>query len=129
MLRISISDTCLRRWTAQKPHRPASFLRIKALHVFVVPLFHIDGKCSSPISALESHSHAPKTMLFGFWQGHRRATQGVPSPIEWRDQWVYFLMVDRFNNSVAGPRHQPLDDPNFFGGANFSGIQDQLRPI
>ncbi len=21
-----------------------------------------------------------------------------PSPADWRDQWIYFLMVDRFNN-------------------------------
>ena len=40
-------------------------------------------------------------------------------------------MVDRFNNSVARPHHQPFDDPNFFSfqGGNFSGIQDQLPYI
>jgi len=21
-----------------------------------------------------------------------------PSPIDWRDQWIYFVMIDRFNN-------------------------------
>jgi len=54
-----------------------------------------------------------------------------PSPIDWRDEWIYFLMVDRFNNSVAAPRHQPFDDPGFFGfqGGNFAGIQDQLGYI
>ena len=24
-----------------------------------------------------------------------------PSPGDWRDQWIYFLMIDRFNNPVA----------------------------
>jgi hypothetical protein len=53
---------------------------------------------------------------------------GFPSPADWRDQWNYFLMVDRFNNSSAAPRHQPFDDPNFFDfqGGKFSGVQQQL---
>jgi glycosidase len=57
--------------------------------------------------------------------------KAFPSPIDWRDQWIYFLMVDRFNNSAAPPRHQPFDDPNFFGfqGGTFAGIQDQLPYI
>ena len=37
-----------------------------------------------------------------------------PSPEDWRDQWIYFVMVDRFNNRSALPRHQPFDDPNYF---------------
>ena len=57
--------------------------------------------------------------------------KAFPSPIDWRDQWIYFIMVDRFNNSAAPPRHQPFDDPNFFGfqGGNFAGIKDQLGYI
>ena len=34
-----------------------------------------------------------------------------PSPMDWRDLPIYFLMVDRFNNPSAPPRHQPFDDP------------------
>jgi glycosidase len=54
-----------------------------------------------------------------------------PSPIDWRDAWIYFVMVDRFNNAAAPPRHQPFDDPQFFGfqGGNFAGIQAQLPYI
>ena len=57
--------------------------------------------------------------------------KAFPSPIDWRDQWIYFLMVDRFNNSLAPPLHQPFDDPNFSGfqGGNFAGIQQQLPYI
>ncbi len=57
--------------------------------------------------------------------------QAFASPADWRDQWIYFLMVDRFNNSLAPPRHQPLDDPNYFDfqGGNLAGIQDQLPYI
>ncbi len=54
-----------------------------------------------------------------------------PSPIDWRDQWIYFLMVDRFNNSLQAPAHQPFDDPNYYGfqGGNLASIQDQLPYI
>jgi len=57
--------------------------------------------------------------------------KAFPSPIDWRDQWIYFVMVDRFNNAAAPPRHQPFDDPNFFAfqGGNFAGIQQQLPYI
>jgi glycosidase len=54
-----------------------------------------------------------------------------PSPQDWRDKWIYFLMVDRFNNPNAPPVHTPFDDPNFFAfqGGKFSGIRTQLKYI
>jgi len=27
-----------------------------------------------------------------------------PSPADWRDHWIYFLLVDRFDNPSAPPR-------------------------
>jgi glycosidase len=57
--------------------------------------------------------------------------QAFGSPPDWRDQWIYFLVVDRFNNSLAPPRHLPFDDPNYydFQGGNLASIQDQLTYI
>jgi hypothetical protein len=54
-----------------------------------------------------------------------------PSPADWRDQWIYFLMVDRFNNPLARPNHSPFDDPNFFGyqSGKYSGVLEQLQYI
>jgi len=51
-----------------------------------------------------------------------------PSPIDWRDHWIYFLMLDRFNNPDSPPRHQPYDDPNYydFQGGTYGGVQAQL---
>jgi hypothetical protein len=51
-----------------------------------------------------------------------------PSPADWRDKWIYFLMVDRFNNKDAPPFHQPFDDPSFddFQGGKYSGIKAKL---
>src|SRR5947207_15075307 len=54
-----------------------------------------------------------------------------PSPGDWRDQIIYFMMVDRFNNPAAPPIHQPFDDPNFdrYQGGKFAGVQQQLAYI
>jgi glycosidase len=54
-----------------------------------------------------------------------------PSPADWRDNVIYFLMVDRFNNQDAPPVHLPFDDPNYYAyqGGKFSGIQEKLSYI
>jgi len=52
-----------------------------------------------------------------------------PSPEDWRDTWIYFIMTDRFNNPDAKPRSKlGWNDPNFndFQGGNFRGITDKL---
>jgi glycosidase len=54
-----------------------------------------------------------------------------PSPADWRDQIIYFLLVDRFDNPRQQPLHQPFDDPNFYSlqGGSFDGVQAQLAYI
>jgi glycosidase len=54
-----------------------------------------------------------------------------PSPADWRDQSIYFIIVDRFNNLTSPPVHRPFDDPGFFDfqGGKFSGIRNQLGYI
>jgi glycosidase len=50
-----------------------------------------------------------------------------PSPADWRDQWIYFLLVDRFNNPAAPPRSAPFDGLNgTFQGGTFNGVRDKL---
>jgi glycosidase len=54
-----------------------------------------------------------------------------PSPADWRDQVIYFLMVDRFANPTAAPVHTPYYDPNYYAyqGGNFAGVTQQLAYI
>jgi glycosidase len=50
-----------------------------------------------------------------------------PSPEDWRDQWIYFLLVDRFNNPQAPPRFAPFDGMHGrFQGGTFNGVREQL---
>ena len=53
-----------------------------------------------------------------------------PSPEDWRDQVIYFLMVDRFNNPTAPPKHQPFDgEHDAFQGGSLEGVREQLGYI
>jgi len=54
-----------------------------------------------------------------------------PSPADWRDQIIYFLMVDRFNNPNAAPVHTPYDGANIYAYqfGKFAGVQQQLTYI
>ena len=49
------------------------------------------------------------------------------SPADWRDQWIYFLLVDRFDNPAARPRIEPYDgQTDVFQGGSFDGVRSQL---
>ncbi len=71
--------------------------------------------------------------LFGadFQVAYSNPGNVFPSPEDWRDCPIYFLMVDRFNNSAKPPVHQPYDDPNFYAyqGGSFEGVSKQLPYI
>jgi len=50
-----------------------------------------------------------------------------PSPEDWRDQWIYFLMVDRFNNPQNPPHFAPFDGIcDQFQGGTINGVREQL---
>lgn len=50
-----------------------------------------------------------------------------PSPADWRDVWIYFLLVDRFAHPTNPPRLQPWDGAHgHFQGGNLAGVQAQL---
>lgn len=60
--------------------------------------------------------------------GGRRVTiqTPFPSPTDWRDVWVYQVLVDRFNNPAAPPR-EPWDGVTMeFQGGNLAGVRAQL---
>src|SRR4051812_1683252 len=53
----------------------------------------------------------------------------VASPADWRDQPIYFLMADRFNNPTKPPKHkwdQPFGE---YQGGTFNGVKEKLDYI
>jgi len=53
-------------------------------------------------------------------------TSPFPSPVDWRDHWIYFLMVDRFNNTIAPPKRAYDAQVGEFQGGSFRGIREKL---
>jgi glycosidase len=62
--------------------------------------------------------------------GSVQIVKPFPSPGDWRDQWIYFLMVDRFNNPSDPPAHLPFDDKfDGFQGGTLQGVRRKLGYI
>src|SRR5437588_619911 len=49
-----------------------------------------------------------------------------PSPVDWRDVWIYMIMIDRFNNPKAPPKSAWDHRYGQFQGGTFEGVRQQL---
>ncbi|HLP14686.1 MAG TPA: alpha-amylase family glycosyl hydrolase [Bacteroidota bacterium] len=49
-----------------------------------------------------------------------------PSPVDWRDVWIYFIFLDRFNNPAVLPNSAWDQRCNFRQGGTFKGVEAQL---
>lgn len=58
--------------------------------------------------------------------GHVEIPVPFPSPEDWRDRWIYFLLVDRFNNPTAAPRRTWNVPFGGFQGGTLEGIRQRL---
>jgi glycosidase len=56
----------------------------------------------------------------------RAVAYPYPSPTDWRDCWIYFLLVDRFANPQAPPRGQWNQRFDYRQGGTFAGVTSQL---
>lgn len=58
-----------------------------------------------------------------------KITTPFPSPQDWRDGWIYFLMLDRFNRADGkAPANMPYDQPfGQFQGGTFNGVRERLK--
>jgi len=50
-----------------------------------------------------------------------------PSPIDWRDCWMYFLLLDRFANDEAPPNRPWNQQYDYRQGGTFKGVTAQLN--
>jgi glycosidase len=57
----------------------------------------------------------------------QRSPKVTPLPEDWRDVWIYFLMVDRFNNPINSLNKSPYDtNCGDFQGGTIEGIRQKL---
>src|SRR5271166_5989537 len=50
-----------------------------------------------------------------------------PSPTDWRDCWMYFLMLDRFANDQTPPKWPWNQQYDYRQGGTFKGVTAQLN--
>ncbi len=82
---------------------------------------------SSEVQAAFDQARAPQTRRIMLGDKTVEILSPFPSPADWRDQWVYFLLVDRFNNPQAPPHFAPFDSLHSqFQGGSFNGVRAQL---
>ena len=56
-----------------------------------------------------------------------RTKKLTPSPEDWRDLSIYFLLFDRFHNPHHAPKHTPWDgEYSGFQGGTFEGVRARL---
>ena len=91
---------------------------------------------SADVRATFDHANTISTRSVQVGAATKQIQVPFPSPTDWRDQWIYFLMVDRFNNPHARPRsesaHPPVPFDGAFGafqGGSFEGIRTRLDYI
>ncbi|WP_447978992.1 alpha-amylase family glycosyl hydrolase [Candidatus Nitrospira bockiana] len=58
--------------------------------------------------------------------GAVRLPKPFPSPLDWRDHWIYFLMIDRFHNPDAPPKHDWDRETGERQGGTFEGVRHAL---
>ncbi|HEY4208113.1 MAG TPA: alpha-amylase family glycosyl hydrolase [Puia sp.] len=98
-----------------------------------MPASILDPALQAAFSAIQSsfRKNATKTI-----QVNGRPTTipyPFPSPTDWRDTWLYFLMIDRFSNLPTPPASTTANPPAAWDqpyggrqGGTFNGIKDQL---
>jgi glycosidase len=82
---------------------------------------------SAEIQAVFDQARNPSTKRIKVGRKTVAIPTPFPSPEDWRDKWIYFLLVDRFNNPQSPPQYAPWDGehPKFQGGT-FNGVREQL---
>jgi glycosidase len=86
-----------------------------------------DSLSDARIADVLAQARTPQTRTLTVDGNQVAITKPFASPLDWRDHWIYFLMVDRFNNEAAAPTNRPFD--SLFGGiqgGTLSGIRARL---
>jgi len=94
-----------------------------------LPTSVFDAEVQAAFDAVDA-AHTKSVTVDG---GSREIVVPFASPADWRDIWIYFLMVDRFNNPSQPPASTTASPPiafdqpfGAFQGGTFQGIRKKL---
>lgn len=72
------------------------------------------------------HAHEGRRVEVPVGDTTVRIPRPFPSPADWRDTWIYFLLIDRFNNDAAPPVSTWNRRFDHRQGGTFRGVRAQL---
>jgi len=82
---------------------------------------------SDEVQKIFDQARSPHTKNVKIGQKTVTIPAPFPSPEDWRDKWIYFLLVDRFNNPQAPPKHLPWNGEQAeYQGGTFNGVRSRL---
>jgi 1,4-alpha-glucan branching enzyme len=87
---------------------------------------HTDSIKSDKVKKVFEKSRKPGTKKIKAGNKSVDVQVPFPSPADWRDHWIYFLMVDRFNNPGDTPLHQWDMEYGGFQGGTINGVREKL---
>jgi glycosidase len=91
-----------------------------------MPTHVFDPAVTQTILVAQAAARAKQTRTVVVDGAPRTLRVPFPSPGDWRDQWIYFLMIDRFDNPAAPPRGAWNRRFNGRQGGTFKGVQARL---
>lgn len=84
----------------------------------------------APVYAVVEAARTPRSVAVRVGPTEVVVPSPFPSPADWRDLWIYFLLVDRFAHPVNPPRLQPWNGAHgSFQGGNLAGVQAHLDDL
>ncbi len=82
---------------------------------------------SPDVQTVYDLARAPGTRYIQVGEQTIAISTPFPSPEDWRDGIIYFLLVDRFNNPAGPPRNSPWNSVyGDFQGGTIDGVRRQL---
>ena len=85
------------------------------------------AEVTNTIAAAQQRARTRQTKAVTVDGTSRTVRSPFPSPGDWRDRWIYFLLLDRFNNPAQAPQGPEWNRRfDFRHGGTFKGVQAQL---
>jgi glycosidase len=91
-----------------------------------MPQSVLDPAVSQALQSLRAAARNPTAKQVQVAGNAVSVPRPYPSPTDWRDKWIYFLLVDRFNNPGAAPTWTWNQSYGFRQGGTFEGVRTQL---
>ena len=91
-----------------------------------MPTHIFDAAVAQAIDAAQAAARQAGTTTVNVDGQVRSVRAPYPSPQDWRDTWIYFLLLDRFNNPAQPPNGAWNRRFDFRQGGTFAGVRAQL---